>query len=416
VTFELMAGDMREGSARLEHIAADLERHVEWSIQGVSFHPGGVCYHGGAFFEAIGDEFDKLATADAVINADVLDAWFDPAPSVLDALAAHLPWALRTSPPTGCEGMRRMLANARGVGEENILPGAGSSDLIFLGLRHWVRPESRVLILDPMYGEYAHVLERVVGCRVDRLTLSRANDYAVDGEMLAALLTRGYDWVVLVNPNSPTGQHVPREQLAALLDGAPVTTRFWIDETYVEYAGPAQSLEHFAAASTNVVICKSMSKVYALSGARCAYLCGPAHLMDELRTISPPWAVSLPGQIAACEALRSVGYYRKRWRQTRKLRAELSSDLRALGWDVVPGCANFLLCHLPPTQPEASALAAACRRRLLFVRDVANMGRCFDVRTLRIAVKDSKTNAAMLRILTMTLAEMAGEARPKAVA
>ena len=414
VTFELMAGALADGSPRLQHIAAGLERHVDWNVQGVSFYPGGVCYHGGAFFDAIGDEFDQLQIRDEVINADVLDAWFDPAPSVVDAVAAHLPWTLRTSPPTGCEGMRRMLARARGVDEENILPGAGSSDLIFLGLRHWLCPESRVLILDPMYGEYAHVLERVVGCKVDRLTLSRANNYAVERERLAAHLRSGYDWVVLVNPNSPTGQHVPLEQLEAVLRAAPARTRFWIDETYVEYAGPSQSLEQFAAASANVVICKSMSKVYALSGARCAYLCGPAHLMDELRTISPPWAVSLPGQIAACEALRSISYYRERWDETHTLRAELSSGLRALGWEVLPGCANFLLCHLPVIQPEASVLVAACRRHKLFVRDVSNMGACFDSRMLRVAVKDAKTNMAMLSILRRALAELAENAKANA--
>ena len=415
VTYELMAGVMRDGSACLQSIAADLERHVDWKLKNVSFHRGGVCYHGGAFFDAIGDEFNELSKKDEVINADVLDAWFDPAPSVLEALAAHLPWILKTSPPTGCEGMRRMLSHARGVNEENILPGAGSSDLIFLGLRYWLRPDSRVLILDPMYGEYAHLLERVVGCQVDRLTLSRAKNYSVDCEQLAAALKRGYDCVVLVNPNSPTGQHIPRDRLEALLDAAPRTTRFWIDETYVEYAGgPSQSLERFAVASTNVVICKSMSKVYALSGARCAYLCGPAYLLDELRTISPPWAVSLPGQIAACEALRSVSYYRDRWEQTHALREELSSGLRTLGWDVLPGCANFVLCHLPITQPEAAVVVAACRRRNLFLRDVANMGQCFDTRTLRVAVKDAKTNTAMLNILRTTLATLSKGTRVKA--
>ena len=110
------------------------------------------CYHGGAFFEAIGDEFETLEAASRVISADVLDAWFDPAPAVLDALREHLPFALRTSPPTNAEGMQRVIARSRGVPAESVLVGSGSSDLIFLALRHWLTPASRVLILDPMYG------------------------------------------------------------------------------------------------------------------------------------------------------------------------------------------------------------------------------------------------------------------------
>jgi histidinol-phosphate/aromatic aminotransferase/cobyric acid decarboxylase-like protein/ribosomal protein S18 acetylase RimI-like enzyme len=406
VTYELMTRSVRDESDRTRQIADRIEKHVAWNLRSVGFRPSDACYHGGAFFEAIGDEFERLPTRHEVINADVLDAWFDPSPAVVDAIAKHLPWTLKTSPPTGCEGMRRVLARARGVHETNLLPGAGSSDLIFLALRHWLRRDSRVLILDPMYGEYAHVLEKVVGCQVDRLRLPRARNYAVDCDELASSLKRAYDLVVLVNPNSPTGQHIRSEELQRVISSAPSGTRFWIDETYVDFVNPSQSLERFASASDNVVICKSMSKAYALSGARCAYLCGPAALLDELRIISPPWAVSLPGQIAACAALRSISYYRARWDATRVLREELSAALCQLGWDIVPGSANFLLCHLPPEHPEASALASACSKRKLFVRDVSNMGKCFDARVLRVAVKDATTNEAMVNILRLTLAEM----------
>ncbi|MFL5463475.1 MAG: aminotransferase class I/II-fold pyridoxal phosphate-dependent enzyme [Gemmatimonadaceae bacterium] len=414
VIYELMFRPVREESLRSRQLADDVERHVEWKLENVSFRTRDACFHGGSFFEAIGDEFETLSTRQHVINADVLDAWFDPAPAVIEAVATHLAWTLKTSPPTGCEGLRRALAREREVHEENVLPGSGSSDLIFLALRHWLRVSSRVLILDPTYGEYAHVLEKVIGCRVDRLELSRATGYTVQCDELAGRLERGYDLVVLVNPNSPTGRHIDRQRLQDILAAAPARTRFWIDETYVDYVGRSQSLEQFAAASRNVVICKSMSKAYALSGARCAYLCGAASLMNGLRLVSPPWAVSLPAQIAACAALRSESYYRARWIETRFLRDDLAGALRSLGWEVVPGSANFLLCHLPPDQPEASALAHACSARKLFVRDVASMGRCFDARVVRVAVKDAATNAAMVNILREALAGLSDSERSAA--
>ncbi|HSL29513.1 MAG TPA: aminotransferase class I/II-fold pyridoxal phosphate-dependent enzyme, partial [Anaerolineales bacterium] len=356
VTFELIVANVEEDYSQFTPLIADLEKHTEWNLSGIRFHQTDLVYHGGAFFEAIGDEFDCLERKAEVINADVLDAWFDPAPQVTEALTQHLPWILRTSPPTGCEGMRRVIAHSRGVHENNVLPGAGSSDLIFLALRHWLTAQSRVLILDPMYGEYAHVLEKIIGCAIERLSLAKQNNYAISPHDLKAQLQRGYDWVILVNPNSPTGQHVPKETLEGILKVAPPSTYFWIDETYVEYAGPNQSLEHYAANSANVVICKSMSKVYALSGVRCAYLCGPASMIEELRPISPPWAVSLPGQIAACEALKAISYYEERWQDTHILREELAQGLQKLGWAVLPSCGNFLLCHLPVDQPMVADL------------------------------------------------------------
>ncbi|HEY4303427.1 MAG TPA: histidinol-phosphate transaminase [Gemmatimonadaceae bacterium] len=359
------------------------------------------CYHGGAFFDAIGDELDASALhrSASIINADVLDAWFDPAPGVMAALCQHLPWALRTSPPTHADGLRRIIARTRDVPFDSILTGAGSSALIFLALHEWLDAESRVLILDPMYGEYAHVLEQVVGCRVTRLELDRNDDYAIDLDALAEELQRGYDLVVLVNPNSPTGQHVPAAALRTALDSAPSRTRLWIDETYIDYIDASESLEQWAAASSNAVVCKSMSKVYALSGARCAYLCGNSSLIDELRRLSPPWAVGLPAQIAACEALRDEHYYRDRWRATHHLRATLANSLRQLSWDVAPSCANFLLCRVRDDGPTAAQLIAACRERGLYLRDVSSMSARFDERTLRIAVKDAATNQRMVQIL-----------------
>ena len=156
----------------------------------------------------------------------------------------------------------------------------------------------------------------------------------------------------------------------------------------------------------NIVICKSMSKVYALSGVRCAYLCGPASMIEELRPLSPPWAVSLPGQIAACEALRSTSYYEEKWRETHELREELGNELKQLGWKVFPGCANFLLCQLPPNQPLVRDLVDACRKQKLYLRDVTSMGKRFDERTLRIAIKDKQTNLKALQILRGVLAKV----------
>ena len=409
VTYAVMSADVRdlvERCATFEGALSRLERRVDWRLAVAPSWRRIACYHGGQFFQAIGDDFKTLERKNAVIGADVLDAWFDPAPSVVTKLAEHLAFALKTSPPTGGDGMRRAIAHARGLPPDCVLPGAGSSDLIFMGLRQWVTPQSRILILDPMYGEYAHVLENVIGAKVDRLALSRTRSYDVDLADLSPHIVSRYDWIVLVNPNSPTGRHLSRRSLESVLSGAR-GTRWWIDETYIDYVGSEQSLESYAVTSANVVVCKSMSKAYALSGVRAAYLCGPAFMMDELRPLCPPWSVSLPGQIAACEALNASAYYRARWQETGILRAELREHLLGLGWDVVPGCANFLLCHLPSAGPAAAQLVERARRHGLFVRDVANMSGSGDRRILRVAVKDRSTNLAMVKILRIVLADIA---------
>jgi histidinol-phosphate/aromatic aminotransferase/cobyric acid decarboxylase-like protein len=198
--------------------------------------------------------------------------------------------------------------------------------------------------------------------------------------------------IVLVNPNSPTGRHIPRAQLEAWLLTVPRHTIVWIDETYIDYLGAHESIEQFAVTRPNVVVCKSMSKIYALSGMRCAYLCASPHLLERLCGITPPWAVGLPAQVAAVAALDDAGYYTDRYRETHVLREELERSLAPL-MDVVPGCANFFLAHV---EEGADELVRRCREEGLFIRYIAED-------TIRIAVKDRVTNERMVEILRRSL-------------
>lgn len=357
------------------------------------------CFHGGAFFEAIGAGFEALERRETIVNADVLDAWFPPAPGVLSTLEEHLPWLARTSPPTNCEGLREAIAAHRGVSPENVLAGAGSSDLIYRAFLAWLDRTSRVLILDPTYGEYVHVLENVIGCEVERLTLSRWDGYEVNLDELHWRIRQGYDLVVLVNPNNPTGRHIPRAALEQVLRATPPETRVWVDETYVDFAGAAESLERFAASSENTIVCKSMSKAYALSGMRVGYLCASAHQLCDLVTLTPPWAVGLPSQVAAVRALGDRGYYEERYRQTHLLRDGMYGALKSMGIsEIVPGVANFLMFHLGAAQATAAEVIRRARARGVFLRDVSNMGSCLGDRVLRVAVKDAGSNERVVGV------------------
>lgn len=416
VEYVLMAGRvaaMRACEGERGSSLRRLRRAADWALDVPFEGPArdeGACAHGGAFFGAIGEEFDALERRAHVVNADVLDAWFDPAPEVVEAVREHLPWLLRTSPPTGCEGLVRAVARARGVDEACVVPGAGSSDLIFRAFTRWLGARSRALVLDPTYGEYAHVLERVVGCRVDRLGVSRGEGYALDPERIVGAAAGGaYDLIVLVNPNNPTGAHVPRAAMEGALARVPARTRVWVDEAYVEYAGPGESLERFAAASEHVVVCKSLSKVYALSGARAAYLVAPEGVARDLRRVTPPWAVGLPAQVAAVRALGCGAYYADRYARTAALREELARGLRArTGLEVESGVINCVLLWLPEGGPGAGEVVARCRERGVFVRDCSTISASFGSRCVRIAVKDEGVNRRVVDAVGEVVGALAG--------
>lgn len=407
VSYQLMSARVESLRAQAERSRNLLERalaEVSWRLP-IPQQAAEACFHGGQFFEHVGVGFRELERRHGVVNADVLDAWFPPAPAVIETLSAHLEWILRTSPPTQGEGMVAAIAAARGVPAECVVLGAGSSDLIFAALPAWLDATSRVLILDPMYGEYAHVLEQRIGCWVDRLSLSRDAGYELNLEELHERSSAGYDLIVLVNPNSPTGRHTPRRNLEAALSELPQQTRVWIDETYVDYVGSEESLERFAVKTPNVVVCKSMSKAYGLSGARAAYLCAAPAVAARLRASMPPWSVGLPGQIAAVKALESRDYYEARWAETASLREDLARELRTLGIEVLDGVANFLLCHLPSSGPTPAVLIARCREQNVFLRDVSSMGKALGANAFRVAVKDAASNGQVISALRDALTD-----------
>lgn len=162
-----MTADMSTMNDRASGYLRALRRlghSVDWQLP-TPFLPVPACLHGGAFFEGIGVEFDDLDRRRGIINADVLDAWYPPAPEIVDTLRKHLEWSHKTSPPTGCEGIVQVIAHSREIPAERVVPGAGSSNLIFLAFCHWLTPASRVLILDPTHAEYPHVLAGVLDAR-----------------------------------------------------------------------------------------------------------------------------------------------------------------------------------------------------------------------------------------------------------
>jgi histidinol-phosphate/aromatic aminotransferase/cobyric acid decarboxylase-like protein len=405
VTYELLQSTTERQRAVVERHHRFLKnvcREVIWDLDMPFFKPV-CCFHGGAFFDALGTGFDTLERRASIISADVLDAWFPPSPKVVETLRDHLPWLISTSPPTASEGLREAIARFRGVEVENILPGAGSSDLIYLAYRQWLNKKSRVLILDPSYGEYVHILENVIHCSVHRLFLERRDNYVVDLKQLQAQALVDYDLIVLINPNNPTGQHIPREQLTKVLADVPSSTRVWVDEAYLDYVGAAESLEQFASTSENVIVCKSMSKVYALSGMRVAYLCAGMHQLADLIPITPPWAVSLPAQVAAVRALEDEAYYKNCYQETPGLRAQLIEGLQGMGIrEIVPSMTNFVMFHLEKQHPSADAVLEGARKSGVFLRDVSSMSERRP-RALRIAVKDKDTNATMLGVLERVL-------------
>lgn len=120
VAFEVMSADVAAStaismSAPYAPIVEEWRTSLDWRLDTtIAPRPDG-CEHGGASFTAIGTGFDRLERRHQIVAADVLDAWFPPAPGVVEALTTDPAWMARTSPPTDADGLMAAIGAARGL-------------------------------------------------------------------------------------------------------------------------------------------------------------------------------------------------------------------------------------------------------------------------------------------------------------
>ena len=309
------------------------------------------------------------------------------------ALRDSLP-AFGAYPDPHCRELTRATAAFEGVPEEWVLPCAGATDAL-TRLCAVVRPE-QALVCAPCYRGYEQALEQV-GAQVAYVDLSAEDDFVLRPTMASGLVG-GVSLVFLANPNNPTGRLIDRETLVAWLDRAcEVGAIVALDECFVDLTD-AQGSNDLLDRYHNLVLIKALTKSFCLAGVRVgAALCADGALLDRMRKVGLPWAVSVPAQVAGVASLGAAGYLHESRRLVARERARLSKGLASLGLHVVPSEANYLLFEGP------SWLGDALLDRNILLRTCDNF-RGLGAGWYRIAVRTPEQNGILLAILGEVLA------------
>ena len=288
-----------------------------------------------------------VLTASARYGGPVLDcsANLNPLgmPPAVGEAAAEAARRAAPYPDPLCRALRAAIAAHDGVAAEQVLCGGGAADLIFR-LAYALRPR-RALVTAPAFSEYEAALS-AAGCAVARYPLTRERNFDVDGGILEAV-EPGVELVFLCTPNNPTGRLISRDLLLRIAEkcrglGAVLA----VDECFLplsDGAGPglAPWLEEYP----NLLLLRAFTKSWAMAGLRLGYaLCADTALLDRLSAAGPPWSVSAPALAAGLAALTQCPDWPEKARALLAAeRPALSAGLSALGLEVVPGQANYLL-------------------------------------------------------------------------
>ena len=261
------------------------------------------------------------------------------------AAVAEVTGTLNRYPDREFTALREDLARylGHGVGAEQVWAANGSNEVMLQILQAFGGPGRTAVSFAPtysMYPEYARdtMTGWVVGHREEDFSLDVGHAVAVIEEHLPTV-------VLLPSPNNPTGTALPPETVTAVCAAAAGHGGLVvIDEAYGEFrrAGTPSALEVLAD-TPNLVVSRTMSKAFALAGARLGYLAASKEICDALRVVRLPYHLSAVTQAVARVALRHAGELLARVDDLRAERDRTVDWLRGRGHSVADSDANYVL-------------------------------------------------------------------------
>ena len=296
----------------------------------------------------------QLTLEQAPVQLNVNENPYGPSPEATAAIARAVGEAaasLNRYPDREFVELRAALAayldtsGGSGITPDMVWAANGSNEVMLQLLQAFGGPGRVALSFAPtysMYPEYARdtMTEWVAG--------RRAEDFSLDLEAARRLVEERRPSVVLLpSPNNPTGTALPPEAVTVLCEAAASYEPGGIvvvDEAYGEFrrAGTPSALE-LLPRHRNLVVTRTMSKAFALAGARLGYLAADPAICDAIRVVRLPYHLSAVTQATALAALRHAPELLGKVDDLRAERDATVAWLRDQGLEVADSDANFAL-------------------------------------------------------------------------
>ncbi|HEU4675996.1 MAG TPA: histidinol-phosphate transaminase [Motilibacteraceae bacterium] len=279
----------------------------------------------------------------------------------------------------------------------------GSNEVMLQLMQAFGGPGRSALGFAPTYSMYPDY------CRDSSTawrTLPRRPDFSIDVDAAAAAIREQRPTLVLVaSPNNPTGTAVGTDTVKALYDVvSEVDGLLVVDEAYAEFRRPGvPSALELLAGRPRLVVTRTMSKAFALAGARLGYLAADRAVVDAVQLVRLPYHLSAVTQAVARAALAHTDELQAEVATLRAERDELVEWLRGRGLEVAETDANFALFG---RFADRHAVWAALLVHGVLIRETGPEG------WLRVSVGTPQENAAFRTALDDVLASIPAGSEP----
>ncbi len=292
-------------------------------------------------------------------------------------------------PEPGSPRLIERLAGYHQVTPDRIIVGAGTTELIGLIGQMYRESQGRpgrepvvpgvplAHLVEPTYGEYRRTSAQ--NGLDSRVWGEHALGWIQDDEPEGAA---GIFWTG--HPNNPTGRAWDRARLLGLIDRNPSLLTV-VDEAYLPFLPDEdeRTLIRAAASRENLIVLRSMTKIFAFPGLRIGYAVAAPETINRLRRSQQPWSVTTAAEVAAIAALDDDEYLARTIEYIGTESTRLTDGL----WDVpglrpawpsrdrpdwAPAMPNFVLVSLVGTSWTSPQLQDALARSGIFARECTN--------------------------------------------
>ncbi len=297
-----------------------------------------------------------------VIKLNTNENPYPPSPKVAEAVRRALDTDLRLYPDPEANPLREAAARQYGFSPEQVLVGNGSDELLSLILRACVDPGDVVGYPWPTYSLY-DVLVAIEGGRPEH------HEFGALDRLPQGLWGSKAKVVFVCHPNSPTSVGIEIEDIENLVRHRP-DVLVVVDEAYADFAdwtalGLVREYE-------NVLVLRSFSKSFSLAGLRLGLAFAAPAMIAELMKVKDSYNVDRLAIAAGVAALEDYGWMQENVRRIRATRDLLTTELRALGFEVPNSQANFVFARIPGK--DLRGLFEALRSQGILVRHFATEG------------------------------------------
>jgi len=286
--------------------------------------------------------------------------------------------------------LKSLLAEQKGVSENQILLGNGSDEVLDLIYRAFCEPnQDNIITLPPTYGMYK-VLAGINAVKNKEVLLT--NDFEPNVDEILMAVNIKTKLLFICSPNNPTGNAFKEEAIEKLLkyfQGLVV-----IDEAYIDFSKDESWLSKLDD-YPNLIVTQTLSKAYGLAGIRLGICYASEEIIGVLNKIKPPYNVNQLTQQRALQRVLNQDLVNREVQQILDERDELINALNGLEFvrELYPTDANFVLAKVDDANKRYQQLLD----KQVVVRNRSTQPLCEN--TLRFTVGTPEENKKLIAIL-----------------